>query len=49
MLLPEQLFEMGVTVMMLDAGTVETFSGVNAAILPVPDAGMPIDELLLIH
>ena len=49
MLLPEQLFDMGVTVIMLEAGTVEIFIGVNAAILPNPEAGMPIDELLLIH
>jgi hypothetical protein len=49
MLLPEQLLEIGVTVTTLAMGTVETFIGVNGAILPIPEAGIPIEELIFVQ
>ena len=49
MLLPEQLLEIGVTVITLAIGTVDTFIGVNGAILPIPEAGIPIEELIFVQ
>lgn len=49
MLAPEQVFEIGVTVITLASGAEVTFMGVNGAILPMPAAGIPIAEFTLVQ
>ena len=46
---PLQLFDKGVTVIMVDMGTVSVFDGVKDGIFPIPFAGRPIEGLLLLH
>jgi hypothetical protein len=46
---PLQLFDKGVTVIMVDMGTLSVFDGVKDGIFPIPFAGRPIEGLLLLH
>lgn len=45
--LPLQLFDKGVTVIMVDIGTERLLEGVKDGILPIPVAGSPMEGLLL--
>jgi hypothetical protein len=48
-LAPTHVLEMGVTVITLARGAVETFMGVKGSILPIPAAGIPMAELTFVH
>ena len=46
---PEQLFAVGVTVILANAAIIVVLVAVNAAILPVPEAPSPMLELSFVQ